>query len=344
MSNSIGGTGSPVEGKCLQLFTIECPLLVKTDSESQRGCSDRTAKRAFLLASAPVSAEGLVLGARSGAHSLCLNLTVRSQFSNGQPWCEAQGSVDGKPFLQYDSDSSKARPVGLLGEKVKATKAWKELSQTLEEVGRELRMILLVTKPEKSLSRGPPSLQAQLCCQREAGECTGASWEFSINGQRALLDTMTMSWIVIDPGARGIKEEWEKNRDLEEYFGRISTITCCHWLKKFLQHWEKILATKDIASGNSNLINATSTISACFTSDCVQRCQAWNANPSPSSLCHQVPDTSRMRPHFPGQTTPPMYLGTPLPQSPSPLGKEMGRLGIWIGLSVPMFSREAITL
>ncbi|XP_060061313.1 retinoic acid early transcript 1E-like isoform X1 [Erinaceus europaeus] len=196
---------------------------------------------------APTAGLGLILlllEAREtlgGAHSLCLNFTVRSQASPGQSWCEAQGSVDGKPFLQYGSDSSKATPVGLLGEKVNATKAWKELSQTLEEVGRELRMVLLVTKPEKSLSGGPPSLQAQLCCQREAGECTGASWEFSINGQRALIDLMTLNWTVIDPGARGIKEEWESTWDLAEYLRRISTVICCNWLKEFLEHWEKML-------------------------------------------------------------------------------------------------------
>ncbi|XP_060061046.1 retinoic acid early transcript 1E-like [Erinaceus europaeus] len=186
----------------------------------------------------------LVLEAREtlgGAHCLCLNFTVRSQASPGQSWCEAQGSVDGKPFLQYDSDSSKATPVGLLGEKVKATKAWRELSKTLEEVGRELRMVLLVTKPEKSLSGGFPSLQAQVCCQMEAGQNTGVSWEFSINGQTALIDMMTMNWTVIDPGARGIKEEWENTIDLSVYFHRVSTGMCSNWLKEFLKHWEEIL-------------------------------------------------------------------------------------------------------
>ncbi|XP_060061108.1 retinoic acid early transcript 1E-like [Erinaceus europaeus] len=186
----------------------------------------------------------LLLEAREtlgGAHSLCLNLTVRSQFSRGQPWCEAQGSVNGKPFLQYDSDGSKARPVDLLGEKVKTTKAWGDVTQTLEEMGRELRMVLLVTKPEKSLSRGKFGKGAQLCCQREAEECTGASWEFSINGQSALIDTMAMTWTVIDPGARGIKEEWENNWDLADYFRRISTRSCSHWLKEFFKHWQKIL-------------------------------------------------------------------------------------------------------
>ena len=57
------------------------------------------------------------------APSLCLDLTVRSQSRPGQPWCEVQSSVDTKPFLQYDSDRSKVKPLGLLGEEVNATKA-----------------------------------------------------------------------------------------------------------------------------------------------------------------------------------------------------------------------------
>ncbi|XP_060061335.1 retinoic acid early transcript 1E [Erinaceus europaeus] len=186
----------------------------------------------------------LLLEAREtlgGAHSLCLNLTVRSQASPGQPWCVAQGSVDGKPFLQYDSDSSKVTPVGLLGEKVKDTKAWRDVAQTVNLMGRELRKLLSDMYQKKCLSRGPPSLQAQLCCQREAGECTGASWEFSIDEQRALIDMMTMNWTVIDPGARGIKSELVDNSDLAEDFKRISIGDCSQWLKGFLEHWEKML-------------------------------------------------------------------------------------------------------
>ncbi|KAJ1058750.1 hypothetical protein K5549_015800 [Capra hircus] len=52
------------------------------------------------------------------AHSLCLDLTIKSQSKSGQPWCQVQGSVDTKPFLQYDSDSNKVKPLGLLGKEV----------------------------------------------------------------------------------------------------------------------------------------------------------------------------------------------------------------------------------
>uniref|UniRef100_A0A3Q1NAG4 MHC class I-like antigen recognition-like domain-containing protein n=1 Tax=Bos taurus TaxID=9913 RepID=A0A3Q1NAG4_BOVIN len=175
------------------------------------------------------------------AHSLCLDLTVKSQSRPGQPLCQVQGSVDTKPFLWYDSDSNKVKPLGFLGKEVNDTKAWTEISQTLVAAGRELRMVLPVIKLDKNETRGPPTLQVKLCCQREAEQCSGAS-HFSLNGQTALLlDTMSITWTVIDPGATGIKEEWENNQELAEYFRTISTGDCSYWLWEFLKHWEKML-------------------------------------------------------------------------------------------------------
>lgn len=156
------------------------------------------------------------------AHSLCLDLTVKSQSRPGQPWCQVQGSVDTKPFLRYDSASNKVKPLGFLGKEVNDTKAWTEISQTLIEAGRELRMVLPVIKLDKNETRGPPTLQVKLCCQRETEQCSGASLHFSLNGRTALLlDTMSITWTVIDPGATGIKEEWENNQELAEYFRTI---------------------------------------------------------------------------------------------------------------------------
>ncbi|XP_019499704.1 PREDICTED: NKG2D ligand 4-like, partial [Hipposideros armiger] len=166
----------------------------------------------------------------AGAHSLYIDFTVTSQHRPGQPWCEVQGSVDQRPFFQYNSNSNKVKPLGHLGEKISATKTWTGLTQTLGEAANELRMILSVVKLEETgkrgehsgpdgtkgqvmetvqapncaethltywemvvLSRvrmtsvcgiaGPPTLQARMSCQCQAERCTGASWQFSFNGQ-----------------------------------------------------------------------------------------------------------------------------------------------------------------
>jgi hypothetical protein len=51
---------------------------------------------------------------------------------------------------------------------------------------------------------------------------------------------MSITWTVIDPGATGIKEEWENNQKLAEYFRTISTGDCGYWLWEFLKHWKKM--------------------------------------------------------------------------------------------------------
>ncbi|XP_073749612.1 retinoic acid early transcript 1E [Callorhinus ursinus] len=64
---------------------------------------------------------------------------------------------------------------------------------------------------------------------------------FNINGHTALLfDAMNMTWTVMNPGARGLEEEWE-NKGLADYFRRISVGDCSHRLREFLEHWERVL-------------------------------------------------------------------------------------------------------
>uniref|UniRef100_A0A8D1IV55 MHC class I-like antigen recognition-like domain-containing protein n=1 Tax=Sus scrofa TaxID=9823 RepID=A0A8D1IV55_PIG len=175
------------------------------------------------------------------AHSLCLDLAVTSQSRPGQPWCEVQGSMDTKPLLQYDSDSNQVTASGPLGEEVNGIKAWRDLTGTLGGVGRELRMVLPVIQLGTEETRGAPRLQAKLCCQLEAERVTAASWHFSLDGQTALLlDAMDMNWTLVNPGATGIKEQWQKDQDLAEYFRKLAVGDCGHWLREFLGHWENV--------------------------------------------------------------------------------------------------------
>lgn len=108
-------------------------------------------------------------------------------------------------------------------------------------------MVLPVIKVDKKEMKGPPTLQVRLCCQREAEQCSGASLHFSLNGRTALLlDTMSIIWTIIDPRATGIKEEWENNQELAEYFRKISVGDYSYWLREFLEHWENTLLPQPI--------------------------------------------------------------------------------------------------
>ncbi|XP_028366052.2 retinoic acid early transcript 1E [Phyllostomus discolor] len=185
----------------------------------------------------------------TGARSLVINLTVQSQSRPGQPWYKFQGSVDKEPFLQYDSDSNKVRPLGALGEKVKATRLWTELPQTLRDMGPELRMTVTDIRLERNKTRGPLTLQAELSCQCEVGRCTSGPLKFNISEQTTLVfEPMSKNWIVVSPGAREVKEDWEKNGQVER-FRKISTGDCNRWLGDFLNHWEKVLEPSGPAMG-----------------------------------------------------------------------------------------------
>uniref|UniRef100_A0A8I5NJQ7 Retinoic acid early transcript 1E n=1 Tax=Papio anubis TaxID=9555 RepID=A0A8I5NJQ7_PAPAN len=196
------------------------------------------------------------------AHSLCFNFSIKSWSRPGQPWCEAQVFMNKNLFLQYDSDSNMVKPLGLLGKKVNATSTWGELTQTLGEVGRDLRMLLLDIKPQIKTS-GPSTLQVEMFCQREAERCTGASWQFTINGEKSLLlDAMNMTWTVINHEARKIKETWKKDRGLEKYFRKLSVGDCDHWLREFSEQWEAMpeptvspVNVSDVHGSSSSLLD-----------------------------------------------------------------------------------------
>ncbi|XP_058145571.1 UL16-binding protein 1-like [Dasypus novemcinctus] len=173
-------------------------------------------------------------------HSLSWNLTVVTKSRPGEPWCEVEGQVDQKIFFSYGCGSHRAKSLGPLGEKVNSTKVWTELSQTLEDVGQELRMNLLDIKLEENM-KSPPTLEAQMTCRHEADQCKEASWKFSISGQVFLFDSIHTNWSAIHPGARGIKEKWESNRALAEHLRKVSKGDCSHWLREFLEHWGKML-------------------------------------------------------------------------------------------------------
>lgn len=78
-------------------------------------------------------------------HFLCFNFTVEASSRPGKPWLRVQCSMDGTPLLEYDN-VNKAKVLGSLGKEINSTKAWADLTQTLEEMGQEFRKRLLHIK------------------------------------------------------------------------------------------------------------------------------------------------------------------------------------------------------
>ncbi|KAM4816265.1 retinoic acid early transcript 1E-like [Urocitellus parryii] len=181
--------------------------------------------------------------APDGTHSLCLDFTVKSQSRPGESWCEVQGSVDKTTFLQYDSESNKIKPLGHLGREVNATKTWKQLTETLRELGQDLRTILLDINLEQKTARGPLTLQAKMSCHLERKTHIGSFWNFSIDGQPSFcLNVMHMEWTVINPRARWIKEKWKNDKEVREHLRKVSVGDCTQWLTEFSDHLEEMPA------------------------------------------------------------------------------------------------------
>ena len=104
--------------------------------------------------------------------------------------------MDTKPFLQYDSDSNKVKPLGFLGKEVNDTKAWTEISQTLVEAGKELRMVLPVIKLDKNEMRGKYGMGVG--STRDQGAFTGWHRHSKVNSVRQPSSRTWKSKIQID--------------------------------------------------------------------------------------------------------------------------------------------------
>ncbi|KAM9234806.1 UL16-binding protein 1-like isoform 2-T3 [Dugong dugon] len=175
-------------------------------------------------------------------HSLCYNFTVTLKSPPGQRWCEIQGQVDEKIFLHYDCGSNKVITSSPLGMKTNATKEWEKQTESLKDMGDELKQLLPGIKLENYTPRAPLTLQAKMCCARKAGRSTRASWQFGFDGQIFLtFDSENMTWTEVHPGVRSMKDEWKKDRDVSEFFRKTSRGDCNGWLKEFWGHWEKML-------------------------------------------------------------------------------------------------------
>lgn len=133
--------------------------------------------------------------------------------------------------------------MNLLGEDANATKVCNEQTDTLCHMGDLLKQRLPDIKLEKDTDSVPLTLQARMTCECKANGSAIASWEFSFNGQRYLLfDSKTRRYTAHHPGGKQIKEKWEHDKELMDYFTKISMGDCQKWLP-VLVHWKKQLDT-----------------------------------------------------------------------------------------------------
>ncbi|XP_060275798.1 UL16-binding protein 2-like isoform X2 [Ovis aries] len=230
---------------------------------------------------APLSLAALLLlvafrfcTARGDPHSLSYNFTIDPQPRDDQPWCEVQGEVDQKVFLSYDCGTAKIKYMSPLGEEVKSMSAWEAQTVTLRDTGDLLQGQMHDVTLEKHTDKGPLTLQARMTCWHEDNGHTNASWEFGFNGQLCLLfDSENGHWTVVHPGGRQMKEKWENDRDVTDFFKKVSMGDCQAWLQTFLVCWEKMLKTSESSFKCQQYYfgKSVNTASAVAPEDCILR-------------------------------------------------------------------------
>ncbi|XP_006882857.1 PREDICTED: uncharacterized protein LOC102844288 [Elephantulus edwardii] len=237
----LGEPGLPIRKletrPCRQLRQLCAP-----PSLGRAACALSPQSHPFPTALLPDLPPMLSLALASGSHSLCYNFTIMLKSPPARSWCAVQGQVDEDPFCHYDCGNLKMVNVSLLGKKINAMKEGEEQTQTLRDIGAELRQRVPGIELENYSPRAPVTLQARMCCQLEAGGDTTASWQLGFDGQIFLqFDPKTMKWTQVHPGGRRMKEAWEKDRGLSIFLKRTSEGDCRLWLRALGAHRKETL-------------------------------------------------------------------------------------------------------
>uniref|UniRef100_A0A4W2CV25 MHC class I-like antigen recognition-like domain-containing protein n=1 Tax=Bos indicus x Bos taurus TaxID=30522 RepID=A0A4W2CV25_BOBOX len=195
-------------------------------------------------------------------HSLFYNFTVDRHPSPGEPWCVVQGQIDGNFFLSYDCGGTKIQSTSPLGEEVKTTNTWETQTEPLRNIGDFLKGQLPDIIPEKHTS-SPLTLQARMTCQCEEDGHISGSWQFGFNGEMCLrFDSENGHWTEVHSGGRRMKEKWEKDRAVTDFFKNVSMGDCQAWLQDFIVHlfyfWDLFLTVPSFQNLLLNVTNSTS--------------------------------------------------------------------------------------
>uniref|UniRef100_A0A4W2DEK3 MHC class I-like antigen recognition-like domain-containing protein n=1 Tax=Bos indicus x Bos taurus TaxID=30522 RepID=A0A4W2DEK3_BOBOX len=190
-------------------------------------------------------------------HSLFYNFTVDRHPSPGEPWCVVQGQIDGNFFLSYDCGGTKIQSTSPLGEEVKTTNTWETQTEPLRNIGDFLKGQLPDIIPEKHTS-SPLTLQARMTCQCEEDGHISGSWQFGFNGEMCLrFDSENGHWTEVHSGGRRMKEKWEKDRAVTDFFKNVSMGDCQAWLQDFIVNSTKNLENRKRLTDLENKLMVT---------------------------------------------------------------------------------------
>lgn len=176
----------------------------------------------------------------SDAASLSYSFTVGNSGS-GAWWHEVEGKLNERDFI-YCGITQNCHAIGLLGNRLSATKIWQPQVDILKDGVDLLKAEMVDIKLETNTMREPLILQATMHCEHEVNGNFRASWDLGLNGRKMLhFDSSTGKFTEVDSESSQLKTMLEKDKEVTDFLYRTSRGDCRSWLKEFKSHWEEKL-------------------------------------------------------------------------------------------------------
>ncbi|XP_052607555.1 UL16-binding protein 1-like [Peromyscus californicus insignis] len=176
----------------------------------------------------------------SDAASLSYSFTVGNSGS-GAWWHEIEGKLNRRDFIYCDITHN-CHAIGLLGNRLSATKIWQPQVDILKDGVDLLKAEMVDIKLETNTMRKPLTLQATMRCGYEVNGDFRGSWDFGLSGQKMLhFDSSTGKLTEVDSESSQMKSLLEKDEEVTDFLYRTSRGDCRSWLEEFKSHWEEKL-------------------------------------------------------------------------------------------------------
>ncbi|XP_065787215.1 UL16-binding protein 1-like isoform X1 [Muntiacus reevesi] len=188
---------------------------------------------------------GVFSGTSSNAHSLSCNFTNDPRPRDDQPWCDVRGKMGQEFFLSCDCGTAEIKYMSPSGKEVKCMNVWETLTDVLRDIGsflKEQTSDITLDKHIDKVGSGPLTLQARMTCWHENNGHINGSRKFGPHRKLCLLfDSENGHWTVVNSKGRRMKEKWENDRAVTDFFREVSIGDCWAYYQAFFVHWERKL-------------------------------------------------------------------------------------------------------
>ncbi|XP_028362435.1 zinc-alpha-2-glycoprotein isoform X1 [Phyllostomus discolor] len=183
---------------------------------------------------------------QDGRYSLRFHYTGVSRPKAGFPSFQATGYLNDLAFLQYDSESGVAKPLGPW-KQVKGMMDWENETQ-LQEARKDTFMETLKDIMNYYQDKGNHTLQGRFGCELRDNNYCGAFWTYIYDGREYIkFITQIPAWFPRQTKAVFTKQKWETEGSIQASKDYLEK-ECPRLLRNYLQYSKTFLDSKDAPS------------------------------------------------------------------------------------------------